>query len=120
MKLSLGKKLALGFGCILTLMVFSAAMTYRKSAEIKQAQDLEIDVRFPTLAAAKDLQRDLNQTASKARQAILAGAQPSRKGEAKKAMAAAWSAVDSDVAHLNELAPKWSRQENRDRLMELE
>ena len=39
MKLTLGKKLGLGFGVILALMVLSATMSYLKSSDIKQTQD---------------------------------------------------------------------------------
>ncbi len=39
MKLTLGKKLGLSFGVILALMVFSATMSYKKSADIRQSQD---------------------------------------------------------------------------------
>jgi len=119
MKLTLGKKLGLGFGVILALMVFSAVMTYVKSSEIKQSQDRALDLRFPTLATAKDLQRDLNQTQSKGRQAILAGAEPARREAAKKLFDGNWGAIEKDVAALDELAPKWTLQANRDRLDEV-
>ena len=119
MKLTLGKKLGLGFGVILALMVFSATMSYLKSADIKESQDVTFDLRIPTLVACKDLQRDLNQVASKGRQAILAGGDSSRGAGAKKLSDDAWSEVDKDVADLNELAPKWTVQENRDRLAEV-
>jgi len=39
MKLTLGKKLALGFGVIMALMVLSASMTYLKLSDMKRAQD---------------------------------------------------------------------------------
>jgi methyl-accepting chemotaxis protein len=72
MKLTLGKKLGLSFGLILALMVLSAALTYVKTSAIKKSQDHTVNLRFPSIAACKDLQRDLNQVQSKGRQAILA------------------------------------------------
>jgi CHASE3 domain sensor protein len=39
MKLTLGKKLGLGFGVILALMVLSAVLTYSKASAIKETQD---------------------------------------------------------------------------------
>ena len=65
MKLTLGKKLGLGFGVILALMVFSAALSYVKLADVKLNQDLAFDVRFPSQEAARVLQRDLNQAGNK-------------------------------------------------------
>ena len=116
MKLTLGKKLGLGFGVILALMVFSAAMSYEKSGSIKASQDITFEVRYPTLAACKDLQRDLNQTQSKGRQVVLAGVELARRDAGKKLFDGTWDDIGKDVAKLDELAPKWTVQENRDRL----
>jgi methyl-accepting chemotaxis protein len=119
MKLTLGKKLGLGFGVILALMVLSSTMTYIKSADIRQSDDTTFEVRIPQGESARELQRDLNQTASKGRQVVLAGTEPARREEAKKAFDASWDAVGKDIARLDELAPKWTLQANRDRLAEL-
>jgi methyl-accepting chemotaxis protein len=119
MKLTLGKKLGLGFGVILALMVFSSSMAYLKSADMSQSQDRALDLRVPTLEAAKDLQRDLNQTQSKGRQAVLAGAQTDRREAAKKLFDGAWIAIEKDIAAMGELAPKWTVQANRDHLDEI-
>jgi len=119
MKLTLGKKLGLGFGAILALMVLSAVMSYFKSADIKRTQDAVLDVRVPSLDVGRRLQRDLNQTASKTRQAILAGTQPARKEEAKHALDAAWGEVEKDLAKMDELSANWILQANRDRLAEI-
>jgi len=118
MKLTLGKKLGLGFGVILALMVVSATMTYLKSADITRTQDAILTVRVPSLNAARELQRDLNQAGNKGRQAILGGEDPARREAAKKLADDNWSVIDKDVARLEELAPHWTRQENRDRLAE--
>jgi len=119
MKLTLGKKLGLGFAVVLALMIFSSAMTYVKSASIKQSQDTTFEVRIPQGETARELQRDLNQTASKGRQVILAGTELARREEAKQAFDAAWSAVDKDLAKLDELAPHWTSQANREHLAEV-
>jgi len=119
MKLTLGKKLGLGFGVILALMVFSATMSYVKSADIRQNEDRAFDIRFPSVEAARRLQRDLNQTQNKSRQTILAGAEPSRRDSAKKGFDGGWSDIEKDVAAMDELAPKWTLQANRDRLADV-
>jgi len=118
-KLTLGKKLGLGFGVILALMVLSTVMTYWKVADIKQSQDSVFSLRFPSVETATSLQRDLNQAASKGHQAILAGTQPDKREAAKKLSDDAWSEVGKDVARLDELAPHWTLAENRDRLTEI-
>src|ERR1035441_3152144 len=111
MKLTLGKKLGLGFGAILALMILSAAMSYLKSSDISQSQNRALDIRVPSVEAAKNLQRDLNQTMSKGRQVLLAGAETARKEAAKKLFDGAWADVEKDVARLIELAPQWTLQE---------
>jgi methyl-accepting chemotaxis protein len=118
MRLTIGRKLGLGFGVILALMVFSAVMTYLRSADIRRQQDATVELRFPALETARELQRDLNYTQVKCRQAILAGTDAARWKEAKKAFDGAWASIDKDVAVLDELAPKWE-QTNRDQLTDI-
>jgi methyl-accepting chemotaxis protein len=116
MKLTLGKKLGMGFGAILALMMLNTALAYLKANAIKATQEHVTTVLVPSIAACKDLQRDLNQLQSKGRQGILAGAQPDRREAAKKTFDENWNDVEKDVARLEELAPKWSLQADRDRL----
>ncbi len=118
MRLTLGRKLGFGFGTILTLMVFSAAMNYVRSANIRESEDAAIELRFPAIEVSRMLQRDLNYTQVKGRQAILSGTQPARWEDAKKAFDGAWSSIGKDVAQLDELAPKWP-PEDRDRLEDI-
>jgi methyl-accepting chemotaxis protein len=115
LRLSLGKKLGLGFGVILALMVFSAVTNSLKSADIRRTEDATVELRFPAIETARELQRDLNYTQVKGRQAILAGTDPARWQDAKKAFYGAWASIGKDVARLDELALKWP-QSDRNRL----
>src|SRR5580704_18025902 len=119
MKLTLGRKLGLGFGVILALMVISVVLTYSKASSIKETQTLITEVRVPTISALKDLQRELNQTQSKGRQAILAGNEQGRWEAGNKAFGPSWDEIGKIVARLDELSPQWNIQANRDRLVEL-
>jgi methyl-accepting chemotaxis protein len=118
MKFTLGKQLGLGFACVLALTVLSAVLTHVKASAIRETQDRAMAVRVPTIAACKDLQRDLNQTQSKARQVILAGNQSARWEAAKKTFDSNWDDVGKDVARLDELSSQGMLQANRDRLIE--
>ena len=120
MQLTLRKKLGFGFGVILALMVLSGVLGYIKASALKQGQDTFVGLRVPTTQALEDLQRDLNQTGSKGRQACLAGNQSERWNEAKKAFDSAWDDVGVDISTLDSLAPYWTYQANRDRLAEAE
>jgi methyl-accepting chemotaxis protein len=114
MKLTLGKKLGLGFGVILALVIISAVLTYVKASAIKESLDLAMTVRVPTIGACKDLQRDLNQAQSKGQESILAGAVADSREGAKKEFDGAWNAIEKDMARFDQLAPHWTLQENRE------
>ena len=103
MKLTLGKKLGLGFGVILALMVLSVVLTYSKATAVKETQQHTMALRVPTINALTALQRELNQTQSKGRQAVLAGTEPPRWDAAKKLYDSAWDDIGKDVAKLDEL-----------------
>jgi len=118
MKLTLGKKLGLGFGVILALMVLSTVLTYSKASAIKETQDHAMTVRVPTIGALKDLQRDLNQAQSKGRQVILAGSESARWEAGKRIFDSNWDEIGKDISRLDVLSASWSEQANRDRLAE--
>jgi len=118
MKLTLGKKLGLGFGVILALMVLSTVLTYSKASAIKETQDHAMTVRVPTIGALKDLQRDLNQSQSKGRQVILAGSESARWEAGKRIFDSNWDEIGKDISRLDVLSASWSEQANRDRLAE--
>ncbi len=118
MKLTLARKLGLGFGVVLFLMALSGVLTYFKASSIKETQERAMSVRVPTIGALKNLQRDLNQTQSKGRQAILAGGDRERHDAAKKLFDSNWDEIGKDISVLDALSQFWSLQENRDRLAE--
>lgn len=120
MKLTLGKKLGLGFGSILALMVFSAALAHVKADASKRNESHEFNMRFPSISALKDLQRDLNQAQSEGHKVIFAGSEKSKSEAAKKAFDGTWADIEEqDTAALDVLAPQWSLQSNRDKYAEL-
>jgi methyl-accepting chemotaxis protein len=115
-KLKIGQKLALGFGAILALMVFSAVLSYMKANEISTGVESATKIRVPSIRALTELQRDLNQSQSKGRQAILAGTERERKEAAMKLFTTNWDSIDHDVAALDKLAPNWTDPGDREKL----
>jgi methyl-accepting chemotaxis protein len=119
MKLTLGKKLGFGFGAILALTVFGAAMAYLKSTDVTRSQNHALDERYPSLKIAIKLLGDVNQSQSKGRQVVLAGTQTARRDAAEKLFANSWDTIDKDIAEMDELSPLWTLQANHDRLGEI-
>ena len=114
MKLTIGKKLGLGFATVLGLMVISLGLVYSKARDIQEVE-ARVEIHGSTQNALIQLQRDLNQTMSNGRQATLAGTEQARRDAARKLFNSAWDDCKKDVAQLDELAPKWFAQETRDR-----
>jgi methyl-accepting chemotaxis protein len=116
MKLTIGRKISMGFACILALMILTVVLTYMKGSAIKETQDYATNLRVPVIKACTELQRDLNQSQNKGRQVILAGSDSSRAEAAQTLFKSAWESADKDLARLDELAPHFTLQANRDRL----
>src|SRR5579864_954698 len=114
MKFTIGNKLGLGFATVLGLMIISSGLVYLKARDIRDV-DARVEFHSSTQKVLFELQRDLNQTQSKGRQAVLAGSEQARRDVARKAFNSSWDDIKNDVALLDGLAPKWPAQENRDR-----
>src|SRR6202521_5722129 len=114
MKFTIGRKLGLGFAMVLGLMIISSGLVYFKARDIRDV-DARAEIHTSTQKALFEMQRDLNQTMSKGRQATLAGTEQARRDAARKLFNSAWDDCKKDVAQLDELAPKWFAQETRDR-----
>jgi methyl-accepting chemotaxis protein len=115
MRLTLGRKLGLGFGILLTLMAVNTLLAYWRVRTVRDAQTVLTGLRIPTLDLTRQLQRDLFQTGSNARQAILGGTERARREDGTRRFDAIWEGVDRDLARLTELSPYWAGPE-RDRL----
>lgn len=118
-KLSLGKKLGLAFGSILALLAVSTLMSFFRVSNVERMQSEFTRDHVPTLDMIRQLQRDLFQTASKCRQAILAGAQKKRREDGLQRFDGIWSSVEKDANDLAEISTKWPLPENRERLAKI-
>jgi methyl-accepting chemotaxis protein len=116
MKLKLAAKLGLGFGLILLLTVITAFLAYRKTEEVRAELASAFEVRLPQVELAKIVESDLHFLASKTRQNLLAGGENDRRREARKAWNSGWETLDKDMSDLAALAPRFTLQENRDRV----
>jgi methyl-accepting chemotaxis protein len=118
MRVTLGKKLGLGFSTVLLLMIVSAALSYHESANITEIQDKILSFRVPLIQRARSLVDDLDYSSNKTRHTILAGTDGRRKADAQKQFEDAWARIDKSVARLDELAPRMV-PENQNRFAEI-
>ena len=116
MKLTIGRKLGLGFSIIFALMFLGTILSYLRVEQMTTREDFLTAVRIPSIGLLKDLQRDLTQTQDKGRQAILAGSQNERKNSADRLFESSWSDMNKDITSLDDLAPRWPLEDNRLRL----
>jgi methyl-accepting chemotaxis protein len=120
MKLTLGKKLGLGYGVILVLMATSTVLGYLKLRESQEVESRIFTVRVPSVTAGLALQRDLNQTGSKIRQAIIAGTDRAQFEEAQQLFNDFSARSQKDISVLDGLSASWTLQSNRDHLAVIE
>jgi methyl-accepting chemotaxis protein len=113
MKLTIGKKLGLGFASLLFLMTASAGLAYLRLSDIRETEVSMVDLRVPTYLVDLTMQRDMNRAQSKGREVLLLGAQPAAE-KARTQFASIWKDLDNDAAALDEFAPRWTLQADRD------
>jgi len=119
MRLTLGRKIGIGFATVLGLSALGTVATFQSLGAMRETESRALTIRVPTIVACKDLQRDLNQTQSKGRQVILAGSQAARKQEAQVVFEKNWSDVETDISRIDQLAPLWTEDDNRTHLAEI-
>ena len=116
MKLSIGKKIGLGYALALVLMAGGSLLAFLELEQIRVLQERMKDVRFPTTTALGNLTGQMNQTQSKAREYILVHDNPELAERSKRDWGEAWSQIESEEERLKVLSAFWELQENRERL----
>ena len=120
MILTLGRKLALGFGTIILLVAAMSGMVYVKSRAIRENASRISNVDAPTAFADSALTGTLILTQKRAADAMLAGLDTSSEMEkTKKAFAESWQSTGKNIGALEKLSSEWATQEDRDRLAQL-
>jgi methyl-accepting chemotaxis protein len=116
MRITVGKKLGLGFGTSLALVILTAILAFPQLESVRRNQETIRSIRIPTMTIARDLRGDVNQTQNNGRQVILAGRDLRSREVARAAYEQAWASVGEDIVGFDQLAPRWVHQSNRDRL----
>jgi methyl-accepting chemotaxis protein len=110
MKFTVAMKLATGFASILALMIVTTMVVRQKSLEIRRVETLILTVTTPSYQLSTALQRDLNVTQARAREAILSGSNVQRSD-------AAWTRYAGRLEEIKGELPKLRK--NQETFMKL-
>ena len=115
MKFTIGKKLGLGFATVLALILISSGLVYLKSREIQEII-VSVSLRASTIKSITCAATGLESNPEQRPPGNSGRHRATQKGAARKLFDGAWNDdIKKDVAQVDELAPKWSVQENRER-----
>ncbi len=114
MKLTIARKLTLGFGLIVALTVALVLGVRGPSQEVTKLQERVVDLRVPTAQAGQSLKNGINSSLAALRGYMILGSD-----SMKEARAIAWSQLDGDLAAMQNYARNWTVPANVDRLNEL-
>jgi methyl-accepting chemotaxis protein len=116
MKLSIGRKLGIGFSVVSVLTVCSALVTYSKITAMHDLENKMITLRIPTLVYSQDLMDRFDDSMNKCREYILMADDHEFAAKSKDAWEVAEKKIDLDIQKLKELSQRFTLQENKDRV----
>jgi len=109
-RLTVRRKLALGFGALVALMVVSAGFAYMKLASVVELEEGIRKVRYPAAADAAAIQASIGAAAAALQGYVLFGSDPSDASHFRAARAEAWRGCDAALADLIQVS-RASREE---------
>ncbi len=112
LKLTIGKKLGLGFGVLVALIVASSTITYYELSELNNTESLVVDLRYPTMIAGRDMVNGMNHSLAGLRGYMILGADPAKAEVFKKDRADAWKEIDDALKQMEAFAVNWTDPAN--------
>ena len=119
MKLTIGKKLTLGFGAIIFLMVISSITSYWKLTDIRQVENRMVDLRYPSVMIGQELLNGINHSLAGLRGYMLLGSDPKKADFFKGDRIEAWQGIDAALAKYEQFSANWTDRTNVERLQQL-
>jgi methyl-accepting chemotaxis protein len=98
--MTIGKKLGLGFGAVLLLMVLTAAIVYWAIAIMNRKVDAVVDQAFPSIAACDRMLNALNHSIASLRGMLLLGDDPKHADFFRGDRRSAWTQIDTALGEL--------------------
>ena len=120
MKLTMGKKLGMGFGSIILLMIVSTVIGQMKVTELGNVQNRVTGLRFPTVVTGRDMINGINHSLAALRGYMILGGESATAAEKFKAdRAKAWQGIDDALARYTQYSKNWTDPANVERLTKI-
>ena len=119
MKLSIGKKLGLGFGIVIALMVVSATIVHVNQRSMIENLDEVLDDATPTVRACDRLLIATSQSIASLRGYIILGDDPKDAEIFKANRREAWKDLDAALSDLDKYVQKWQVEEDKRMISEV-
>lgn len=113
MKLTIGKKLALGFSAVILLMVISSAITYYRVTDLNDRVTTLVDDDFPTVRAVDQMLNGLNGTLAALRGYLILGSDSDQSAYLKAERQSSWDSIDSAMQQVTETYDNTSDPEDQ-------
>jgi len=108
MRLTIGRKLGLGFGAIIVSVVVSSLIIYSKVNDLRAIHSRVVDIRYSTGQAREKLLDGINQSLDALWGYAAPGSSEAFIGQCKQQRQAAWGRVHAAMADLEYLSVGWS------------
>lgn len=119
MKLSIGKKLGLGFGLVIILGLVSATIALVNLNRMNRAVENVVDEAVPTVRACDHLLSAVNESSTALRGYMMLGEDPKAARSFKTARAEAWRNIEDSMSDLDAHVRNWAHAEANAHLGEL-
>jgi methyl-accepting chemotaxis protein len=118
--MTLGKKLALGFGTVLFIVVAATAIIYLKAVQADALVTKSIELRAPMLIHTAETAKHYESALAAMRGYFALGDDAAAAERLRNERSAAWKGIDTHFRELVRLSPRFSLQQNKDRVTALQ
>lgn len=119
MKLTIRKKLLLGFGAVLLTTTLVALNNVIMMGTISEDEHRLIELRLPTVLAGMELTDGIHLSLAGLRAYMILGDDPAKAEKFKAERQAGWAKIDRAVKELNAFSQSWTVPENIEKLNQM-
>jgi methyl-accepting chemotaxis protein len=113
MKMTIGKKLGIGFAIVMLLMTFSAGVAYVSIRSMNSGVSTLTESSYPAVRSCNELTIGIGQSLAALRGNLILGEDPQRSREFKEDRRQAWQMIDASMASLERYLADWPETDRR-------